>query len=90
MIAPQTARIERNGAEEEVPIAEVTPGDTVIVRPGEQIPVDGEVLAGQATVNQATITGESMPVEAGPGATVFAATIAQLGSLRIRTTRDRH
>jgi Cd2+/Zn2+-exporting ATPase/Cu+-exporting ATPase len=86
-LAPQTARIERGGVEEEVPIAEVAPGDTVIVRPGEQIPVDGEVLAGQATVNQATITGESMPVEAGPGSTVFAATIAQLGGLRIRTTR---
>jgi Cu+-exporting ATPase len=86
-LAPQTARVLRNGDEVETPIAQVLPGDTVIVRPGEQIPVDGEVLEGQATVNQATITGESMPVEAGPGSKVFAATIAQLGGLRIRATR---
>jgi len=86
-LAPQKARVLRNGEEVEASIAEVMPGDTVIVRPGEQIPVDGEVLDGQATVNQATITGESMPVEAGPGSNVFAATIAQLGGLRIRTTR---
>lgn len=86
-MAPQTARLERDGEEVEVPVSQVRPGDTVIVRPGEKIPVDGEVLGGQATVNQATITGESMPVEVGPGAKVFAATIAQLGSLRVRTTR---
>jgi Cu+-exporting ATPase len=83
-MAPQTARIERDGEEREVSIAEVRVGDTVIVRPGEKIPVDGEVIAGQATVDQAAITGESMPVEAGSGAKVFAATIAKLGSLRVR------
>ena len=86
-LAPQTARVERDEAEVEVPIAQVRAGDIVIVRPGETIPVDGEVIAGQATVNQATITGEAMPVEAGPGTAVFAATQATLGSLRIRTTR---
>jgi Cu+-exporting ATPase len=86
-MAPQTARVERDGEEREVPVGEVHPGDMVIVRPGEQIPVDGEVVAGQATMDQATITGESMPVEAGPGALVFAATIARLGSLRVRATR---
>jgi Cd2+/Zn2+-exporting ATPase/Cu+-exporting ATPase len=85
-MAPQTARLERDGEEREVPIAEVRVGDTVIVRPGENIPVDGEVIAGQATMDQAAITGESMPVEAGPGAKVFAATIARLGSLRVRVT----
>ena len=85
-LAPQTARVERGG-EEEVPIAQVEPGDVVVVRPGEKIPVDGEVLNGHATVNQATITGESMPVEVGEGAQVFAATIAQLGSLRVRTEK---
>jgi len=58
----------------------------VIVRPGEKIPVDGVVLDGQATINQAAITGESMPVEASQGAKVFAATIAQMGSLRVKTT----
>src|SRR5262249_32683607 len=56
-------------------------------RPGEQIPVDGEVVAGQATVDQAAITGEPMPVEAGIGAMVFAATIARLGSIRVKATR---
>jgi len=86
-MAPQTARVEREGAEVEVPVAEVRAGDTVIVRPGEKIPVDGEVVAGQATVDQATITGESMPVEAGTGAKVFAATIARLGSIRIRALK---
>lgn len=86
-LAPQTARVERDGAEQDVPIADVTVGEIVIVRPGEKIPVDGEVVAGQATVNQAAITGESMPVEVAPGTQVFAATLAQLGSLRVRTGR---
>ncbi|MCK5428018.1 MAG: cation-translocating P-type ATPase, partial [Anaerolineales bacterium] len=83
-MAPQTARLERDDAEVEVPIAQVKPGDTVIVRPGEKIPVDGEVTWGHATVDQATITGESMPLEAGPGARVYAATLVSLGSLRVR------
>jgi P-type Cu+ transporter len=86
-LAPQTARVERSGVEEEVPIGAVAVDDIVIVRPGEKIPVDGEVLDGQATVNQAAITGESMPLEVGPGAHVFAATLAQLGHLRIRSLR---
>jgi Cu+-exporting ATPase len=86
-LAPQTARVERNGTEQAISITEVTVGETVIVRPGESIPVDGEVLSGQATVNQAAITGESMPVEARAGSTVFAATLAERGSLRIRVTQ---
>ncbi len=85
-LAPQTARVERDGQESEVPIATVIPGDIVIVRPGEKIPVDGEVVAGHAAVDQSTITGESMPVEAGLGARVYAATIASQGSLKVRTT----
>ena len=85
-MAPQLARVEREGAEREVPIAQVRIGDTVIVRPGERIPVDGEVVAGHATVDQSTITGESMPVEVGPGARVFAATLSGLGSVRVRVT----
>lgn len=85
-IAPQTARLERDGQEVEVSISEVQPGAVVIVRPGEKIPVDGVVLDGQATVNQAAITGESMPVEVSQGAKIFAATIAQMGSLRVKTT----
>jgi Cu+-exporting ATPase len=85
-MVPQMARVERDGAEFQVSLGEVRVGETVVVRPGEKIPVDGEVLGGHATVDQSTITGESMPVEAGPGARVFAATFARLGSLRIRVT----
>jgi len=83
-IAPQVARIERSDTEVKVPVGEVKVGDIVVVRPGEKIPVDGEVISGHATVDQATITGESLPVEALPGSKVFAATIAQQGALRIR------
>ncbi len=86
-LAPQTARVERDGVEVEVPIHQVQVGEIVIVRPGEKIPVDGEVIAGQATIDLSAITGESMPLEAACGTRVYAATIAQLGSLRIRAER---
>jgi Cd2+/Zn2+-exporting ATPase/Cu+-exporting ATPase len=86
-LAPQTARVERDGVEMEVPVADVRVGEIVIVRPGEKIPVDGEVISGHATVDQAPITGESMPVEVAQGSHVFAATIAKLGSLRVKTLR---
>ena len=86
-LAPQTARVERDGVEIEVAITQVHVGEVVVVRPGETIPVDGEVVAGQATINQAAITGEAMPIEAGPGTSVFAATQATLGSLRVRTAK---
>jgi P-type Cu+ transporter len=85
-LAPQLARVERAGAETEVPAEQVALDEIVIMRPGEKIPVDGEVISGQATLNQAAITGEAMPVEAGPGTKVFAATLVQLGSLRVRTS----
>lgn len=83
-MTPQTARVERGGETVTVPITEVQVGDVVVVRPGEQIPVDGTVISGHATINQATITGESMPVEASADSQVFAATIAQFGNLRVR------
>jgi Cd2+/Zn2+-exporting ATPase/Cu+-exporting ATPase len=86
-LAPQTARVESDGAEVDVPVSEVNLGETVIVRPGEKIAVDGVVISGQATIDQSAITGESMPVEAASGTHVFAATIAKLGSLRIRAER---
>jgi len=86
-LAPQTARVERDGAEAEIPITEVKLGETIIVRPGERIAVDGEVISGQATIDQSAITGESMPIEAASGTHVYAATIAKLGSLRIRAER---
>ncbi len=85
-LAPQTARVDRDGAEIEMPIDQVKIDDMIIVRPGEKIPVDGDVIDGHATIDQAAITGEAMPVEAGPGAKVYAATFARLGSLRVRAT----
>jgi P-type Cu+ transporter len=86
-LAPHTACVERGGTEIEIPVSQVKLGETIIVRPGEKIAVDGEVLSGQATLDQAAITGESMPVEAVSGTHVYAATIAKLGSLRIRADR---
>lgn len=86
-LAPETARVERDGETVEVTVDQVRVGETVVVRPGEKMPVDGEIIGGQATVNQSSITGESMPVDVGVGSRVFAATIAQLGSLRVRVTQ---
>ncbi len=86
-LAPLTARLERDGGEVEVSLDQVAIGNVVIVRPGEQVPVDGVVTAGQATLNQAAITGESLPVEAGPGSQVYAATLVSLGSLRVRAEK---
>ncbi|MGH7483742.1 MAG: heavy metal translocating P-type ATPase [Longimicrobiales bacterium] len=86
-LAPRTARVDRDGRVADVAIGEVRLGDVVVVRPGERIPVDGVVLIGQASVEQAAITGESMPVEVGAGARVFAATIARGGALRVRVDR---
>ncbi|MBS3750540.1 MAG: cation-translocating P-type ATPase, partial [Anaerolineales bacterium] len=86
-LAPQTARVQRAGEEMEIPVQEVKAGETVIVRPGEKIPVDGVVTAGRATVDQSAITGESMPVETEVGSEVYAAAMTTLGSLRIKTRR---
>ncbi len=86
-MAPRTARVEREGIEQEIPAGDVRLGEIVIVRPGEMIPVDGEITSGQATIDQAAITGESMPVEVSAGDQVFAATLAQFGSLHIRTSQ---
>jgi P-type Cu+ transporter len=86
-LAPQTALVEREQAEREVALAEVRPGEVVVVRPGSKIPVDGQVVSGHATVDQSSITGESLPVDVSEGDRVFAATIASGGSLRVRTER---
>ncbi len=86
VLAPQTARVERDGHELVIPIDDVKVGEMVIVRPGESIPVDGDVIGGHATVNQAAITGESMPVEVSAGSHVYAATLAQLGSIRVQVS----
>lgn len=83
---PASARVLRNGQEVEVPVEAIEPGEIVVVRPGERIPVDGEVIEGQAPVDQAPITGESVPVDKVIGDHVFAATIAQSGYLKVRAT----
>ncbi|WP_448605213.1 heavy metal translocating P-type ATPase [Thermoflexus hugenholtzii] len=85
-LRPQRARVLCSGEEREVPVEAVQPGEVVVVRPGERIPVDGEVIEGQATVDPSALTGEAMPVEVGPGDRVWAASICQLGSLRVRAT----
>ncbi|MBI3168208.1 MAG: cadmium-translocating P-type ATPase [Chloroflexi bacterium] len=84
-MAPQTARVEKDGEEKEIPITEVQLNDIVVVRPGEKIPVDGEVISGHAAVDQSSVTGESMPVEAGIGSQVRSATILKQGTLKVRT-----
>jgi Cu+-exporting ATPase len=83
----RTARVVRDGTEIDLAIEEVTPGDVVLVRPGEKIPVDGEVAEGHSAVDESMVTGESVPVEKGPGDAVVGATINGAGSLRIRATR---
>ncbi len=81
-LQPPTARLLRNGAEVEIPVAEVLPGDTVVVRPGERIPVDGTVRDGESAVDESMLTGESMPVDKSQGASVFAGTVNRSGSFR--------
>ncbi|MEK0191609.1 MAG: copper-translocating P-type ATPase [Oscillatoriales cyanobacterium] len=83
----KTARIVRNGQELEVPLAQVEIGDIVQVRPGEQIPVDGEVIEGYSTIDEAMVTGESLPVKKQIGDEVIGATINKTGSFKFRTTR---
>lgn len=86
-LAPPVARVIREGKEVEVLVEQVKPSEVVVVRPGERIPVDGIVRNGQSAVDQAPITGESVPVEKGTGAEVFAGTINGEGALEIETTR---
>jgi Zn2+/Cd2+-exporting ATPase len=86
-LAPATARVLRDGHEVEVPVEMVATRELVVVRPAERIPVDGVVHEGASSVDQAPITGESVPVEKGPGADVFAGTINGDGSLVVATTR---
>jgi len=81
-LQPPTARAVRGGAEIEIPAEQVVVGDTLVARPGERIPVDGAVLDGESAVDESLLTGESMPVEKRPGATVFAGTINRSGGFR--------
>ena len=86
-LQPRTARLLRNGAELEVGVDEVVPGDLVIVRPGEKIPVDGEVVEGRSSVDESMVTGEPMPVTKQAGNTVIGATINQTGAFRFRAMK---
>jgi len=83
-LAPPTARVLRAGREQEVPLAEVKPGNLVFVRPGERIPVDGDVMDGKSTVDEAMLTGESAPVDVRPGDRVHAGTLNELGALSLQ------
>ena len=86
-LAPKTATLLRGGTEVSVPIAEVRKGDVFVVRPGENIPVDGIVLEGSSAVNESALTGESIPVDKAEGDKVSAATTNQSGFLRCEATR---
>lgn len=83
----KTARIVRDGVETDVPIDDVRVGDLVIVRPGEKIPVDGVVIEGRSAIDEAMLTGESLPVEKGPGDAVIGATLNKLGLLKFEATK---
>jgi len=83
----RTARVVRDGQEVDVPIEQVQGGDIVVVRPGEKVPVDGVVLEGRSAVDQSMLTGESIPVEKGPGDEVIGATLNKVGSFRFRATK---
>ena len=86
-LAPRTATVVRGGVEQAVPVEQVRPGDVFVVRPGEQIPVDGVVRDGTGAVDEAALTGESLPVDKAAGAPVYAATLNQTGFLRCEATR---
>ena len=86
-LAPKTAVLVRDGAEVEVPIGQVRKGDVFVVRPGENIPVDGIVLEGNSAVNESALTGESIPVDKNVGDAVSAATLNQSGFIRCEATR---
>ena len=86
-LAPDTACVIRDGAETVIPAEQVQVGDLFLVRPGERIPVDGEVVSGESAVNESALTGESLPVDKAPGSRVSAATLNQNGALTCRATR---
>ncbi len=86
-LQPKTVRIIENETEKEIPAAQVSVGQVVVVRPGEKIPVDGEVVTGHSYVDESMISGEPVPVEKKPGDNVFAGTINQQGSFRFRAQK---
>lgn len=86
-LSPPTARVERNGQEVEIPTDQVKVGDVFVVRPGDRVPIDGEVIEGTSSVNESMITGESQPVSKKTGDTVIGATINGTGSFKAKATR---
>ena len=86
-LSPAKANVIRNGTEVEVPTSEVLAGDIVVIRPGNKIPVDGTVETGESLVDESMLTGESMPVQKGPGANVVGATMNKSGSFRYKATK---
>jgi Cu+-exporting ATPase len=85
-LQPRTARVVRNGQERDLQVEQVVQGDVVLVRPGERVPVDGIVLAGESSVDESMLTGESLPVAKGPGDAVIGATVNGTGLLRVQAT----
>ncbi|MCE9565874.1 MAG: cadmium-translocating P-type ATPase [Planctomycetes bacterium] len=83
----KTARVLRDGAEKDIPVEEVVPGDLVVLRPGEKVPVDGTVAEGASAVDESMLTGESLPVEKKPGDEVFGATLNKTGSFSFKATK---
>jgi Cu+-exporting ATPase len=86
-LQPKTAFVLRGDQEREIPIDEVTIGDIVVIRPGERVPVDGEVVSGSSAIDESMLTGESLPVDKIPGSMVFSGTINKAGSLRFTALR---
>lgn len=86
-LAPKTAAVERGGQEKTIPVEEVAAGDIVIVRPGQSVPVDGVIVEGTTSIDEAAITGESIPVEKTVGSNVIAATINKAGFFKFRATK---
>jgi len=86
-IAPKEATVIRNGKEIRLPVEELMVGDITLVKPGEKIAIDGEIIEGTSSINEAAITGESMPVEKTVGDTVYAGTLNQQGAIRVRVTK---
>ncbi len=85
-LQPSTARVTRNGVETDIPVGKVVPGDIVVVRPGERVPVDGSVESGSTTVDESMVTGESLPVEKTPGDRLVGGTVNRNGSVTFRAT----
>ncbi len=86
-LQPKMARVERDGKEQDIPVAEVQVGDIILVRPGEKVPVDGEVVEGASSVDESMLTGEPLPVQKKRGDTVIGATLNKTGAFRFRATK---